>query len=137
MNTAAAETASILSEADVRHFEEHGYVYVRNAFADQLASAARGIIWKDHLTPAGIDLTDANSWPVRHGIATVYTETDGDPWKNILTNPRLRGAISQLLGGEERWDKDSLGCGWWVISFPRKEPAPWGTSGKWHVDGMF
>jgi hypothetical protein len=135
MSSSLPADAEVLSRQDIEHFKEHGFVYVRNAFAGPLARNARELIWKDHLSPAGIDATDASTWPVRHGIAEVFTAEDGEPWTEILSSPRLHGAIDQLLGGAHRWEPSSAGCGWWVVTFPGKEQGPWEASGKWHVDG--
>jgi hypothetical protein len=125
---------SVLSAPDVARFVEQGWVLLPGAFPLDVASRCRERLWS--LVEAdGIKRDDPSSWPERHWISEIFTEATGDPWGGVFSE-RLNGAIDDLCGAG-RWNKDTLGLGWWVNTFPGVAQPPWGLSGHWHVDGSF
>mmetsp|Transcript_24931 Transcript_24931/g.40419 ORF Transcript_24931/g.40419 Transcript_24931/m.40419 type:complete len:265 (+) Transcript_24931:1411-2205(+) len=118
----------MLSHDEIEQFIHQGYVVLRGAFSRDAGDTARDdILWPILEQHHGLDKQDKGTWPQRVGIKEVFGN-DKAPWDRIVTD-KLCAAIDQLLGGREKWNKDDLGLGWWIVSFPGS-----GT-GKWHVDG--
>jgi hypothetical protein len=96
----ALDTVEGLSEADLAHWDEHGYVIVRQAVSAEAAEAAELAIYK-HL---GMSRDDPDSW---------YSLTLGHTiWVPLLRHPalvatrfapRLVKAFAQLWGREDLW----------------------------------
>jgi len=89
-----------LSEADLAHWDEHGYVVLRGAVSEAQAEAAELAIYEF----LGMDREDAESW---------YRETLGHSiWVSMLRHPafwanrrspRMVKAFAQLWGREDLW----------------------------------
>jgi len=89
-----------LSEADLAHWDEHGYVVLKSAVSMEQAEAAELAIY-EYL---GMDWEDEESW---------YTETLGHSiWVSLLRHPafwvnrrspRMVKAFAQLWGREDLW----------------------------------
>jgi len=89
-----------LSEADLAHWDEHGYVVLKGAVSEENAEAAELAIY-EYL---GMDREDEESW---------YTETLGHSiWVSLLRHPafwvnrrspRMVKAFAQLWGREDLW----------------------------------
>ncbi|KAF0716777.1 hypothetical protein AaE_011004 [Aphanomyces astaci] len=132
-NSQDAEDEEIgLSEEEVAHFIEHGYVLLRNAFPVDTAAACRDFLW-NRIEQDGVKQHDCATWPEKHWISESYDDKTGSPWTEALT-PRLKRAMDQVCG-EDRWIPSDLTCGWWVLTFPGHAMLPWGPAGHWHVDG--
>ncbi|RYD93107.1 MAG: phytanoyl-CoA dioxygenase [Sphingobacteriales bacterium] len=87
-----------LSDADLSHWKEHGYVVIRNAVDDQQRRAAANAIW-DFLdaSPA-----DPESWyrphPAKNGLMLVLTQHPA--LAAVRSSARIRRAFVQLYGTE-------------------------------------
>ena len=89
-----------LSEADLAHWDEHGYVVLKGAVSKENAEAAELAIYEF----LGMDREDAESW---------YKETLGHSiWVSLLRHPafwanrrspRMVKAFAQLWGREDLW----------------------------------
>jgi len=89
-----------LSEADLAHWDEHGYVVLKGAVSKENAEAAELAIYEF----LGMDREDAESW---------YKETLGHSiWVSMLRHPafwanrrspRMVKAFAQLWGREDLW----------------------------------
>jgi len=55
-----------LSSAELEHFEEHGFVVLREAFSSSAAVRARDELWR-RLEEDGIVPSDCSTWCRRHG----------------------------------------------------------------------
>lgn len=148
-----------LSQDDISFFKRNGYILLKKAFSKTSAAEVVDRIW-ERMAEDGIRRDDPNSWCERKGIAETYSPSLGSPWSNVYTK-RLTRAFDQLLG-EDRWEKSSLGLGWWVVTFPGFGDGPfygnqrsdsslmhhrdtassgvdhvddWSAAGRWHVDG--
>ena len=126
MDTAQENT--VLSPEDVACFEQHGYVYLPNAFARADALAIQETIWSQ-MREQGIEHSDRSTWPTGawNGVK------DHPSLERGIAAPRLCGAIHQLLGSDtwrvpDRW-------GGFLISFPTAATHDWElTRQGWHWD---
>ena len=84
-------------------------------------------------TGQAIHLDKSSTWTQEKvRINKSFVAGMGHPWSEVFT-VRLKCAISQLMGGQDRWAE--FGIGWWVFTFPGYAEKPWGLAGHWHVDG--
>ena len=125
----------MLSDEEIKHFIEEGYVIVRDVFSKEAATAARDVLWDEILKREGVKREDPCTWTcARIGIAKSFHTRDGMPWSEVLT-PKLHAAIKSLLygagfqGSEEVYE--DFGTGWFTVSFPGYPEA----KGKMHIDG--
>jgi hypothetical protein len=115
----------VLSDADVRHFVEEGFVRLERAFPRELADQGRAILWRD----TGCDPDNPATWTrpvIRLG------QYGQEPFKSAANTPVLRAALDRLVG-RGRWiPRPVLG------TFPVRFPSPDdpGDTG-WHVDASF
>ena len=101
-----------LSAADLRFFEEHGYVVVRRAVSRSQASRTAAEAWQ----VSGRDAHDPSTWysstssssgqdlPSLDGLGALESGRAAmvEPWYN-RTAPRVHEAFSQLWGSERLW----------------------------------
>ena len=128
-------SAGPFSRAELDRFIRDGYIHLEGAFPAKVAEACREEIWKILESEKGIVRTDSSSWTQeRVGLTKIFKPSHGAPWKNVFTE-RVYSGISQLVGGTNSWNREALGCGWWVVSFPSILSPPWEACGNWHIDG--
>ncbi|KAI0755377.1 hypothetical protein C8Q80DRAFT_1334842 [Daedaleopsis nitida] len=84
-----------LSQADVDHFLEHGYIVVKNAFSRAQAAEFAKDVW----VRLGVDPHDRATWDRERVHMPVHRR---EPVATFA--PRAWGAITELLGGEDRID---------------------------------
>ncbi|QHW30568.1 hypothetical protein GZH47_06675 [Paenibacillus rhizovicinus] len=117
----------VLTEEQVQHFIDKGWVKIENAYPRDAALNVQEFLW-DELAKRGIQKEDSGTWtePVVRLGNYVHPVMDG------LNSERLTGAIEDLLG-EGRWEsgKDMTGVMWggYIINFGPEVP------GGWHYDG--
>lgn len=130
--------APVLSETDLAHWQEHGYVVVPNAVPIETREAATRALW-DHL---GARENDAETWYAGndHGIMVqVFQHPAFEANRRAL---RLHKAFAQLHGTSDLWvTTDRVGFNvperphfkfrgpdlHWDVSL--KQPIPFGTQG--------
>ncbi|MDQ2732490.1 MAG: hypothetical protein M3Y56_12590 [Armatimonadota bacterium] len=124
----------VLTEEQVDHFIERGYVRLEEAFSPQQALAAQDFLW-ERLAANGLKKEDPASWtePLVH-----LKETYTDPVFGACSTERLRDAVEDLVG-RGRWsDREATGnWGWWPVNFSLGSDRPWDVpTGGWHWDGQ-
>ena len=123
------------SQGEIDGFVHDGYVRLKDAFSRDVARACREELWRLLKAKRGVEVENPETWTEeRIGLTNIFKPEDGTPWTNVFTD-RVKAGISQLVGGDEKWDHNALGCGWWVISFPGILQPPWEACGNWHIDG--
>ncbi|QJD86313.1 hypothetical protein [Cohnella herbarum] len=119
--------AKVLTEEQVRHFKEKGWVKVEQAYPREEALKVQEFLWSE-LAKRGVHKDDPSSWtePVVRLGDYVDPVTDG------LNSDRLTGAIEDLLG-DGRWQlghqRENAMWGGFIINFGPEVP------GGWHYDG--
>ena len=97
----AASVESVLSPAELRFFETHGYVVLRHALDVEHARACERFVWS--LIDA--DPADRDSWyrphPLRQNIMVQCFQ--GPLLEANRRNARIRGAFRQLYGHDDIW----------------------------------
>ncbi|MBO0779625.1 MAG: phytanoyl-CoA dioxygenase family protein [Ktedonobacteraceae bacterium] len=126
----------VLSEAQVEHFIEYGYVQLEEAFPREKALAVQDYIWQQ-AGKLGVLRNDRSTWTIPR---VHIKETYRDPVFRECATQRLADAIEDLLG-RDRWAKrDSHttdGWGWWPINFSVGADKPWDVPTEgWHWDGQ-
>lgn len=124
-----------LTQEQVHHFLEHGYLVIKSAFTPEKAAEWTETLW----VRLGLDPNDKSTWD-RDRIHM--------PWHRRETvasfAPTAWGAITELLGGEERIDESSSAWGdSFIVNLGTAElekevqdiePR---VLDNWHVDGDF
>ncbi|WP_026628945.1 hypothetical protein [Dyadobacter alkalitolerans] len=115
----------ILDDNQIHDFINKCFVRLDNAFSEELAQAARDILWAD----LGYDPYDPASWTkpvVRLGM---YSQ---EPFVQSANTPVLHSAFDQLVGAGNWLPCMSMGT--FPVRFPSDEDP--GDTG-WHVDASF
>jgi hypothetical protein len=114
-----------LSQAQIAHFIEHGYIKLEGAFDSGLAARGRAELWQAmSLSP---DAPETWTQPVvRLGFMT------SAPFVEAANTPLLHASYDALVG-EGRWLKPT-GLGTFPVRFPSPEDP--GDAG-WHIDVSF
>ena len=128
----ATSSQRVLSDADIEHFVEHGYVILRRAFDPAVASA-----WVDEgFKRLGYDRRDPTTWanPRIHMPTTKTIDV-----RDIA--PRVWQAVCELLGGEERLRVPYNWSDAFIMNLGVGADQPWAppsaASKGWHKDGDF
>lgn len=118
---------SVLSEETVEDFIANGYVRLRGAFESELAARCVDELWS--MLEVGRDNPTTWTSPVVRIPGSINAELLA-----AINSPQLRGAIDDLLGGPQRWQRREHGYGTFPIRFPSSvDPGDTG----WHIDGSF
>ena len=117
----------ILTKSQIEQFIEEGYVRLEGGFSPETAASCREILWKR----IGLNPEDSSTW-TKQLIHLAESFSEG-AFQEVWT-PRIEGAFDDALG-EGRYRKLNH-YGWWPISFPGFESAPWDVVPGWHVDGI-
>jgi len=129
--TSVAVTNKLLTQSQIDEFISDGYTIVREAFSASTAEAIRDFLWNE-LASRGTHRDDPSTWTeaVVH-IAKTYTD---EPFASAWTE-KLYLAFDDVMG-EGRYTAP-VGLGWWPVSFPHIDPAPWAPPTRgWHIDGI-
>ncbi len=124
----------VLSEADVVHFQERGYVRVEEAFSPALALRAQEDLWGP-LAERGVQKNVLATWT--KPMVSIQ-ETFDTPAFRACKTQRLKDAVEDLVG-EGRWrTRDTQdGWGWWPVNFALGADRPWDVpENGWHWDGQ-
>lgn len=125
MMPTSGNSERVLSDAQVSHFIDEGFVRIDEAFPRTVADEARTILWRD----TGCDPHDAATWKkpvIRLGH---YAQP---PFIAAANTPVLHAAFDQLVG-ERRWHP-CMSVGTFPVRFP--SPDDPGDAG-WHIDVSF
>jgi hypothetical protein len=118
-------TARALSDAQITHFIDDGFVKIDDAFPRSLADEGRAILWRD----TGCDSDNPATWTrpvVRLGF---YAQ---EPFRRAANTPTLQQAFDALVGPGRWLPPGTLGT--FPVRFP--SPADPGDAG-WHIDVSF
>ncbi|GIX07519.1 MAG: hypothetical protein KatS3mg115_1922 [Candidatus Poribacteria bacterium] len=129
-----ARSYRVLTEEQIEHFLEKGYVHLEQVFPRELAEEWRALAFKR----LGYDPDDPSTWvEARVHLPTLHRVRVKD------VAPQAWGAICDLLGGEERIanaEHYSWGDGF-IINFRLGADREWVPPGPevrgWHKDGDF
>ncbi|SFS57566.1 hypothetical protein [Paenibacillus sp. BC26] len=117
----------VLSEEQVKHFIDKGWVKIEQAYPREEALKVQDFLWEE-LAQRGVNRDDSSTWTqpvVRLGD---YVH----PIHNGLNSDRLTGAIEDLIG-EGRWqlgkERENVSWGGYIVNFGPEVP------GNWHYDG--
>jgi len=118
-------------EQTVEHFQDHGWMRVRQAFDARAASAMRDAVW-NLLAERGIDRNDRSTWDVERPQKLQILKKS--PVFQAVGSDRLITVIDDLLGPQpyER-PKQSAAA---FIAFPTR--AEWEIPARgWHIDAHY
>ncbi len=123
----------VISDTDIDHFIERGYVRVEAAFPREAALRAQEDVW-ERLAGFGVEHNDPATWtqPMVH-----LKENLDTPAFRACKTQRLKDVVEDLVG-KDRWltrDVD-YGWGWWPVNFALGADGPWEIPIEgWHWDG--
>jgi hypothetical protein len=118
----------VLSPAQLEQFVEDGFVHVQHVFSAETAAACREALWQK------IGLSPDNPAGWSKPLIQLQKSFDEPPFGDAFT-PKFHGLCDDVMG-EGRWNPVTH-LGWWPISFPGFETAPWHEPEVgWHVDGQ-
>jgi hypothetical protein len=112
---------SVFSESEIDQFIQDGYVVLRNAFSERLASKGRDFIWQK----LEVSENKPSEWTEK--IIHIQEAFSCPPFDEMM-NSRIRTAVEELTGRDRAYVHEYFG--WWAVLFPGF-PGP----GGWHVDG--
>ena len=129
-----ASAGKVLTQDQIDHFMEHGYLRLESCFSHAKASEWTETVW----TRLGMSATDKTTW-TQERINMPFHRSE-----HCRTfAPKAWAAICELLGGEDRVDDDW--SGFWrdtlIVNLGKDEYE--GTTyhaselKEWHVDGDF
>jgi len=116
---------AVLDNKQIENFISKGFIRIDNAFSQEIASAARDILWAD----LGLDQHNPATWKkpvVRLGM---YTQ---EPFFQSANSPILHAAYDELVGANNWLPPRAMGT--FPVRFPSDEDP--GDCG-WHVDASF
>ena len=116
----------MLSDPDIERFVSEGYIRLEQAFDADLAERCREVLW----SMLDVDPLDPASWTAP--VIRIPGSAHPDLVAAIMPPP-LGGALDDLLGGSDTWQR-RRGYGTFAVRFP-SEVDP-GDAG-WHIDGSF
>lgn len=121
----------MLSQTDVRQFNEQGFLVLRGCVPEASAREASQAIWADLM--ARHDVTeDASTWRGQY-VNFGATALKG---RDTMLSEAMREVFDDLLG-ISRWrsDHDSKSGGTVFASLPRiEQDHAWSVAGEWHWD---
>lgn len=117
----------VLSEAELDGFVSDGYLHLEGAFDAELAARCVDVLW----SMLDVDRADPSTW--NRPVMRIAGSTHPDLVAAVNTE-RLVGAIDDLLGGPDLWQRRAEGYGTFPVRFP--SDADPGDTG-WHIDGSF
>jgi hypothetical protein len=126
----------VLSEAQVEHFIEYGYVKLPEAYPREKALAVQDYVWQQ-VEKQGVLRNDRSTWTIpRVHLREAYST----PVFQECATQRLADAIEDLIG-HGRWAKRGSyktdGWGWWPVNFAVGADKPWDVPTEgWHWDGQ-
>jgi hypothetical protein len=122
----------VLSENDIQHFIDYGFVHLTDCFDKQFAKE-----WTDAAYDRlGYDADDPSTWekPIIHMQA--------DERVNVKEfAPKVWNAMREILGGEDRMQENLQWGNGFIVNFhlgaDREWTPPSPEAGGWHKDGDF
>lgn len=122
--TKMSPKSPILTDDEIEHFIESGFLRIDDAFPASLAAKARKRIWRD--LPGRPD--DPKTWTEPVVLRPVYWQK---PFVEAANTPQLHVAFD-ALAGPGRWRRrEALGA--FVIRFPGEGDF----AADWHVDASY
>jgi hypothetical protein len=127
-------TPKIFSSEQIEHFQERGYVSLKEAFSREQALKAQAFLW-ERLAERGVQREDRATWtqPMAH-----IKESFSDKVFQACHTELLGDAVEDLVG-VRRWracDASSY-WGWWPVNFALGADEPWTVPTRgWHWDGI-
>ncbi len=122
---------STLSPAEIEHFDDHGYVAVRAAFAPGDAQAMQDEWWSELAEAHGVLRDDRSTWRQPAGD---LKQAKISPLQETISTARVRGVIDDLLG-PDNW-RAPLDWGRVLTTFP--QDGVWDVPTEmWHSDSPF
>ncbi len=113
--------SSVFSRAEINQFIQDGYVILRSAFPESLASEGRDFIWQK------LEVSEDKPSQWNEKIIHIQEAFSCPPFDKIL-NSRIRDAVDELAGRNRAYVHEYFG--WWPVLFPG-----FSGPGGWHVDG--
>jgi hypothetical protein len=117
----------VLSDAQIQHFINDGFVRIDEAFPRHLANECRTLLWRD--LPG--DRNDPATWTRPVPVVRLGWYADA-PFREAVNSPVLHAAYDQLVG-QGRW-RPRKDLGSFPVRFPSEEDP--GDTG-WHIDVSF
>jgi hypothetical protein len=131
--TSITNTTPVLTQADIDHFLEHGWIKLSNCFTQAQSDAVTSTVW----TRLGMDPNDKSTWHTLRTNMPAHNHFEASTF-----SPKAWSAIGELLGGESRISEihrqwgDGLIVNLGSAEGEGKETDPRDLN-EWHVDGDF
>lgn len=130
----AATRDTVLSEQEVLHYEERGYVKLPGAFSADVAENITDFLWQELERRHGFRRGEPETWSTEvwdpdrqphHWTNLRLNRSKEDPVFDGLGSPRLLAALEELTGLGQR---NSWGA--FTPTFPTRDEAPWDVPTK-------
>jgi hypothetical protein len=123
----------VLTQADIDHFLEHGWIKLSNCFTQEQSDKVTATVW----TRLGMDPNDKSTWHTLRTNMPAHNHFEAASFA-----PKAWAAIGELLGGEDKIsDKNREWGDGLIVNLGSKEGEGKETDPRelkeWHVDGDF
>ena len=114
---AALAKCQLLDRAQAKHFVDNGYVVVKAAFSERIASAVRAQAWQELKEKHDVEAQDPRTWGQRlHGRNGIpgYVRTAGSGRRFLLHReaPKAFQALADVIGGAQRLPANGTELAW-------------------------
>ena len=114
---AALAKCQLLDRAQAKHFVDNGYVVVKAAFSERIASAVRAQAWQELKEKHDVEAQDPRTWGQRlHGRNGIpgYVRTAGSGRRFLLHReaPKAFQALADAIGGAQRLPANGTELAW-------------------------
>ncbi|HZG77937.1 MAG TPA: phytanoyl-CoA dioxygenase family protein [Paenibacillus sp.] len=125
---------NVLTDAQVEHFMEKGWVKLERAYPAEVALAAQAYVWSQ-VEKRDVLRGDRSTWTMP---MVRMNENYDTPEFRACKTERLLGAIEDLIGAGQWTLRDQpIRWGWWPVNFSHGADKPWDVPTEaWHVDGI-
>ena len=129
----AAHQDPVLTQADIDHFLQHGWIKLSNCFTQEQSDKVTATVW----TRLGMDPNDKSTWHTLRTNMPAHNHFEASEFA-----PKAWAAIGELLGGEDKIsDKNRQWGDGLIVNLGSKEGEGKETDPReldeWHVDGDF
>jgi len=131
----------VLSDDQVQHFIEKGWVKLEQAYPRENALAAQDVVWRYFKEKFGVDKNDRSTWTKPRIHLTDIQETQkfyDQPEFMACNTERIFGAIEDLVGHGRCINTGVPNARFGTMAVTLYSEGPWDVpTAGWHYDGNF
>jgi hypothetical protein len=131
----------VLTEAQIQHFIDKGWVKLEQAYPRENALAAQDVVWRYFKEKFGVDKNDSSTWTKSRIHLTNKQETQKfyeQPEFMACNTERIFESIEDLVGRGRCMNTGVPNARFGTMAVSFKSDGPWNVPNfGWHYDGDF